>query len=451
MEKNYDVIIAGTGVAGTALAFKLNDAGMKVAITDPERFGGTCAVRGCVPKKILTGMADIIDANNRMRGKGGSDEELRINWRDLVRFKTEVVDSYTLPKEEKFIKSGIDTYHEKARFLDESTMAIGDDRVNAKYMIIATGAEERKLNIPGEEYLSSSEEFMELEELPQRIIFAGGGYISFEFAHIAARAGVETCILHRGERPLKQFDPELVDLLIKASEDAGIEINVLKELRSIEKKNGMLEVTAYDLSEEKEVILACDMIVHGLGRVPMIGDLDTEKGNVAVKDGAIEVNEQMQSTTNPRVYAAGDCIKPGPALTPSANLQANIIASYIIDGDKLTADYSGIASAVFTIPTLASVGILESESTDEHEILFNDMSQWYSARKANIEFAASKIIIEKDSGKIAGAHILGPNAEDAINIFALAIRSGLTAAEVRDAMYAYPSSSYDVRYMFRKK
>jgi glutathione reductase (NADPH) len=149
------------------------------------------------------------------------------------------------------------------------------------------------------------------------------------------------------------------------------------------------------------------------------------------------------------VYAAGDCILPGPALTPTASLQANVLASNIIEGNKHTVDYSGIASAVFTIPTLAAVGLLERDATDKHKIISNDLSKFYSARRTNLGYSASKVIIEKDTEKIVGAHLIGPGADDVINIFTLAIKAGLTLSQVREAMYAYPANSYDVKYMLR--
>ena len=448
MDTDYDAFVIGTGVAGSSLAYKLNKAGMKVAIADKDRYGGTCAFHGCIPKKILSGAAEIVAAGNRMNDNGIECSN-HLEWSALIGFKDKLVHSLTSPKEKAFGNAGIDTYHGKVSFHDSNTLAIGDKLISAKYILVTIGARSRTIKIPGAEFLTTSDEFLDLKTLPKKIIFAGGGYISFEFAHIAARAGSDVTIIHRGENLLKNFDPDLVNMLVEASEKAGIKILTSQELLKIEQKNDSLELTTNDGRRQEEIIHKCDMVVHGLGRVPATDGLEAEKGDVQIEHGAIAVNEYLQSISNPSVYAAGDCILPGPSLTPNASLQANVVASNILEGNKYTADYTKIASAVFTIPSLAAVGIMEKDATDRHKILFNDRSQSYSSRKTNLGYAASKIIIEKDTGKIVGAHVIGPNAEDTINLFTLAINTGLTVEKVREAMYAYPANSYDVKYMLK--
>ncbi|MBP1910166.1 dihydrolipoyl dehydrogenase family protein [Methanolobus bombayensis] len=458
MDMDYDAFIVGTGVAGSSLAYKLRAAGMKVGIADKTDFGGICAHHGCIPKKILSGAAEIVDGGRRMKGKGVSCDP-KLQWTDIIRFKDQLVHSFTDPKEAAFKKAGVDTYHGMVSFHDHNTLLVGDKLVSAKHILLAIGATSRKIDIPGAEYLTTSDEYLDLKELPDKIIFAGGGYISFEFAHIAARAGADVTIIHRGENLLKNFDPDLVRILLDASEKAGIKIitgQELREVRQKQKKNlkadvcdTELEIITYSKKLESEVIHNCNMVVHGLGRVPDIDGLEAEKAGVAIENGAIAVNEYLQSISNPSVYAAGDCIRPGPALTPTASLQANVVASNIIEGNKYTVDYSGIASAVFTIPTLAAVGLMEKDTNENHKVLFNDLSKLYSARRTNLGYSASKVIIEKDTEKIVGAHVIGPGADDTINIFTLAVKSGLTLSQVREAMYAYPANSYDVKYMLK--
>lgn len=449
MDKEYDALVVGTGVAGSAIAHRLGKAGMRVAVADMARYGGTCILKGCTPKKILTGMADIIDANNRMTGKGGVGPDKHIRWKELMDFKNEIVDMYSAARVKGYEQAGIEMYQGRAHFVDGSTLAIGDDNIKAKYIVLATGAKPADVKIPGMEHLTTSSDFLDLEELPERIIFAGGGFISFEFAHIAARAGVEATILHRSLRALKNFEPDLVELLIRASDYAGIRVRTMQEIRKIEYDNRELEiiVTVLDKATNEELTYKCDMVVHGMGRTARIEGLKPEKGNVAVSDGAIEVNEYLQSISNPRVYAAGDCIKQGPPLTPVASMQGRVVASNILEGNRHKPDHSTVASAVFTIPTLAGVGLSERDMTDNHEVIFNDMCQWYSVIRTNMEFAASKIIVEKGSGRILGAHMLGPDAENVINLFALAIRQGTRISDMKEVLYAYPSISHDTRSM----
>uniref|UniRef100_UPI00351C628A dihydrolipoyl dehydrogenase family protein n=1 Tax=Methanomethylovorans sp. TaxID=2758717 RepID=UPI00351C628A len=449
MKEGYDAFIIGTGAAGTTFAYKLNAAGWKVAITDSREYGGTCALRGCIPKKVLTGVANIVDDHNRMLGKGIKGRKITIDWPSLIDHKRTFTGDHPGKMEKGYRDVGIDTYHGIARFEDESTLTVGEIKIRAKHIVITTGSKPRKLNIPGEEYLVTSEEFMELSGLPKSIIFAGGGYISFEFAHIAARAGCDVTILQRGDRVLKGFDPDLVDMLVRASEDAGIHVIKGKELRKIEKTPDAFKATTCCQDSEEEELFFADMIVHGLGRVPAIEELQLDKGNVAQDKGNMVLNEYFQSISNPRVYAAGDCIRPGPLLTPVVSMQADIAATNMIEGNERTADYTVIPSTVFTIPPLAGVGITESISSKEHKVLFNDMSQWFSSRRINLGYAASKVIIDGSSDAILGAHLLADNAEEVINLFAMAMRYGLTATQLRTMVFTYPSVAYEINYMLK--
>jgi glutathione reductase (NADPH) len=448
MDKNYDAFVIGTGAAGITFAYKLKAAGMKVAIADCREYGGTCALRGCIPKKVLTGAANIIDAHNRMREKGSGKERIYLDWPALIDFKRTFTVPHPQQREGGFKDAGIDTYHGIVRFASESTLIVGDQRIRTNYIAIATGSKPRMPDIPGKEYFVTSEQFMEMENIPERIIFAGGGYISFEFAHVAARAGSEVTILQRGDRVLKEFDPDLVDFLVKASEDEGIRVITGHEVKKIEKINESI-VTTCCRKDGKDETFSADMVVHGLGRVPAIEELQLEKGNVALEKGNIVLNEYLQSVSNPKVYAAGDCILPGPQLTPVVSMQADIATSNIIEGNKSGADYSVIPSTVFTIPPLARVGISESTSSPGHKVLFHDMSQWYSAKRTNIRYSASKVIIDEQTDRILGAHILGPNAEEVINLFAIAMKYGLTATQLRSTIFAYPSISYDLNYILK--
>ena len=449
MKEDYDAFIIGTGASGITFAYKLKDAGMKVAVVDNMDYGGTCALRGCLPKKVLTGVANVTDAHNRMLGKGTGDRKDIIDWPALIDFKNTFTEPHPAQTEEGFKSAGIGTYHGTAFFENESTLVVNGEKISAKYIIITAGSKPRKLNIPGEEHLVTSEQFMQQKELPERIIFAGGGYISFEFAHVAARAVSEVTILQRGDKVLKKFDSDMVNILVKASKEAGINIHKGHEIKKIEKNPAGFKVTTCCQGDGKKGVFFADMVVHGLGRVPNIDELQLEKGNVALDKGNIVLNEYFQSTSNPRVYAAGDCIRPGPPLTPVVSLQADIAASNIIEGNKHTADYTVIPSTVFTIPPLSSVGITESISSKEHKVLFYDMGQWYSARRINMGFAASKVIIDEVNDRILGAHILGPNSEEVINFFAVAMRYGLTATQLRSTVFSYPSIAYDLNYILK--
>lgn len=449
MEKEYHIIIIGTGTAGRTLAGRAGSSGLKFAIIDSREYGGTCPLRGCDPKKVLTGASESIDWNNRLTGRGaGINKPLKIDWHSLIKFKRTFTEGYPHEVEKMFANMGIDMYHGRAQFENENAVIVGQEKLKGKYIFLATGSKPRKLKIPGEEYVITSEEFMETENLPDRIIFIGGGYVSFEFAHIARRAGAEVSILHRSERPLGTFDSDLVDMLVRASEDTGINILTNRPVVAIEKGSGGLLVRAEYKTEtgSETQTFNADMVVNGAGRVPDIEDLKLENAGVKTEKKGIIVDKHMR-TSNPRVYAGGDCAAEGIQLTPVATLQGEIAAANILEGKGDEADYTGIPSAVFTIPVLASVGSIEAKDNGTSRVIFRDRSKWNTTRRAGLEFAASKVIIDEAKDRIVGAHILGPNAEEAINIFAMAMRLGLRASDIRKMIFTYPTTCSDIRYM----
>ncbi len=449
MEKEYDVVIIGTGVAGRTLAGKVASSGLKTAIVDSREYGGTCILRGCDPKEVLTDMAHNTDRINRLKGKGvGAGTPLTIDWPSLIKFKKTFTEGYPAKIEKQLAEMGIDEYHGRAYFEDQNTVVIGKDKLRGKYIFLAVGAKPRKLNIPGEEYMITSEGLMETEKLPEKVIFVGGGYISLEFAHVVRRTGAEVTILHRSERLLRQFDADMVDMLIKASEAAGIRILTDKPTISVGKDDsGFIVKTGSKPGTGSETqSFHAGMVVHGVGRFPDIEDLQLENAGVKTEKGAIVVDKHMR-TSNPRIYAGGDCASEGVQLTPVAALQGEVAAANILNENSVEVDYTGIPSAVFTIPVLASVGISAARDNDKYKVIFQDRSNWQSSRRAGIEFAASKIIIDEVNDRIMEAHILGPNAGEAINIFAAVMRLGLKASDIKKMVFTYPTTCSDIPYM----
>ncbi|AKB81730.1 hypothetical protein MSBR3_1152 [Methanosarcina barkeri 3] len=449
MEMNYNIIIIGTGAAGRTFANKVANSGLKIAIIDSGEYGGISPPRGCDTKKMFTDLAEVTDRSNRLIGKGmGIQSPLKINWPSLIEFKRAATEECPGRIENYFIEMGIDTYHGKAYFENPDTVIVGEDKLKGEHIFLATGSKPRKLNFPGEEYVTTSEEFMNTEKLPERIIFIGGGHISLEFAHVARRTGAEVIILHRSERLLRHSDADMVSLLIKATEAAGIKILMNKSVASIERDdNGFLARTGSKSSIESETqSFLADMIIHGAGRVPNIEGLHLEKAGIKVEKGAIAVDNYMR-TSNPQVYAGGDCASEGMKLNSVAALQGEVAAANILNENSVEIDYTGIPSAVHTIPVLASVGTSAAKDSDKYKVTFRDRSNWYTTRKEGMEFAASKVIIDEANDRIIGAYILGPNAGEAINIFAAVMRLGLKAAEVKKLVFTYPTTCSDIPYM----
>lgn len=449
MTNKFGLVAIGTGSGASAVASRCRSAGWQVAIVDSRAFGGTCALRGCDPKKVLVGAAEIVDWNRRMEGKGIRAEQARIEWPELMRFKRSLIEAVPKNREEGFARAGVAGFHGRARFVGPTAVRVGDDVLEGQYVVVATGQKPARLNIPGEEHLTTSDQFLELETLPPRIVFIGGGYISFEFAHVAVRAGSGVTILHRGQRPLPRFDADLVGLLVERTRKLGVRVELQSEVKRIEGASDGLAVHASTAGQER--VFQADMVVHGAGRVPEIDDLDLAGAGIEWDQRGVRVNEYLQSVSNPEVYAAGDAAASGGApLTPVAGYEGRIVAANLLKGNHAKPNYAGVASVVFTVPPLASVG-LQEETARELGLRFHthheNTARWYSSRRIAEEYSGFKVLIEEGTDRILGAHLLGPHAEEVINLFALAIRSGLRATDLKEAMFAYPTHGSDVKYM----
>lgn len=446
MTQSYDLIVIGAGMAGVSAANKCASKGWKVAIVDALPYGGTCALRGCDPKKILRRGAEIIDSARLMRGKGIDDGGLSINWVDLMKHKHGFTDPVPQNMEDSLSGNGIDTLHGVARFTDKFSIEIGGTPYEATHFLIATGARPRPLDFPGHEHLIDSTDFLDLEVLPPRILFVGGGFISFEFAHISARAGSAPVIIDRGPRPLKGFDPDLVELLITRGAEAGIELQRSTTITAIEKSESGFQVSA-ERSGQTET-LEFDLVVHGAGRIPELAGLDLDAAGVDWDEHGVHVAAHLQSTTNSAVYAAGDSANtPGMPLTPVAVFESKVAASNMLKGTTTVPDYAGVPTAVFTIPELARVGMLEQEARDQGidvDVRYNDTSSWYSNYRIGETTAAAKILIDRSSDRIVGAHLLGPEYGELINFLALAMKLELTTRQLKSMTATYPTVGSDL-------
>ncbi len=452
--ESFDLAVVGTGAGGSGSASKCRAAGWRVAVIDDQPYGGTCALRGCDPKKVLVGAAALIDWHRRMAG-AGMDGDGRIDWPALMRFKRTFTVPVSARTEEAFEKSGIVTFHGSARFsaVDQMVVTAADgstQEIKASHFVIASGATPEPLSIPGEEHVRTSTDFLDLDELPARIAFIGAGYISLEFAHIVQRAGSQAIVLGRSG-PLVHFDQDLVQRLVAHTRNVGIDVRIGADVTAIEKSGTGYRVRV--TTNAGTTVVDADMVVHGAGRIPRTKALDLPTAHVAAdKRGGITVNEFMQSTTNPGIYAAGDCTLPPGALplTPVAAHEGFIVASNLLHGNTKRPDYRGIPSVVFTEPPLAMVGLTEVQARQQGRdirVKCEDTPRWFSNRRVQESAAMYKTIVDNDTDHILGAHLLGPDAADVINIFALAVRHGLTATDLRHMTYAYPTSSSDVSHM----
>ena len=449
MAKHYDLAVIGSGTAAQVASHRIASAGWKVAVIDYRRFGGTCALRGCDPKKMLLTGAQVLDDVRRVAGRGVTAPEARIAWPDLMAFKRTFTGPVPEKQEQRYKERGIDTYHGMARFIGRNVLAVADAQVESRHILIATGARPVPLSFPGVEHLITNEEFMELNDLPSRIVLVGGGYIASEFSHIAARAGAKVTVLQRSSRLLPNFDPDLVEWLMASFERAGIDVRTKHSVQSVARTGSQFVVQALAPTGERE--FEADLVVHAAGRIPDLDDLDLEAGHVQRDErGRLALNEFLQSVSNPAVYAAGDAAAKGPALTPVSSHDAKTVVANLLEGNRHRPNYHGVPSVAFTIPPIASVGLGEEEARArgiKYRIKSEDASGWYTARRVAERVYGFKVIIDEETDGIVGAHLVGPNVEEVINIFAFAIRHGLRAEALRSAIFAYPSGASDIGYM----
>ena len=448
MKKQFDLVVIGTGSAASVPAYKCRAAGWQVAVIDELPYGGTCALRGCDPKKVLVGAGELTEWSRRMHEHGVSGD-LQIRWPELMQFKQTFTAPVPVRSEEGFKAKGIETFHGPAKFVDGTTVQVGDSFLTGRYVLIATGARPALLNVPGEDLLTTSTQFLELPRLPRRILFIGGGYISFEFAHVAARAGAEARILHEGPAPLAGFDPGLVHQLVEATRAAGIDVRLNAPVRAIHRTSDGFIVEAG--TGDSPTKFEADLVVHGAGREPALAALDLPAAGVQYGASGVTVNEHLQSVSNNSVYAAGDAADtPGFPLTPVAAMEGHVVAANLLKGNSRTADYRSMPSVLFALPTLARVGMLEAEAQSKglrFKVKAAETSQWYASRRIAEPVSGYKILVEEDTDRILGAHLLGKDAEEVINVFALAIQADVKSTTLRHMLFSYPSRCSDIPHM----
>jgi glutathione reductase (NADPH) len=384
-----------------------------------------------------------------MKGRGIQATDLQIDWPELMRFKRSFTEPVTKRREDDFAKAGIAAFHGRARFAGPTTVQVGEETLEGRYVVIAVGEAPADLGIPGAEHLTTSDQFLELNELPRRLLFIGGGYIAFEFAHVAALAGSQVTVLHRGPRPLALFDPDLVDQLVERTRELGIDLHLETEATGIEKSSAQLIVQAFASGVMRT--FQTDMVVHSAGRVPEIGDLNLDAAGIEWEKRGVRVNDFLQSVSIPSVYAAGDAAASGRLpLAPVASYEGQVVAANLLKGNHQKPNYLGIPSVVFTIPPLAAVGLSERVAREQNlkfRVKMEMTSTWYSSRRVAETYSGYKVLVEESTDRILGAHIFGSEAGEVINLFALAIRSGMRATDLKHMLFAYPTSGSNVTRM----
>jgi len=445
--QKFDAVVVGSGTSAYYAVDGLNKGGRKIAIVDERPYGGTCALRGCQPKKYLVSNAEAVAMARQLVGRGIVAAP-KTDWKSLQALKNSFLDGQSETGVKSWQEAGVTTFHGRAVMTGEDEVTVGHDRLRAHYIVLATGAKPRYSEIPGTAHVRDSEHFLNLPDLPNRILFIGGGYISFEFAHVTIRAGAErVTILHRSAQPLKTFDQDIVKIIIRASEAEGIKIVLNESPLSVEStENGLI------LQSSKGRVYEADLIIEATGRVPNLSVLEGGHGKVKSSLHGVIVNEFLQSVSNPRVYAVGDCAATQYMLAPVADEEGKTAACNILQGNIQTIDYSAVPRVLFTIPSIGSVGLTEEQAKQQNlDFRVNQgmTTHWPSSKRIGEEYGTYKILIDNRTDEILGAHIARHSASEAINVLALAMKYRIKASEVAEFMWAYPTVTSDLKYMLK--
>ena len=444
-----EILVIGSGPAGSSVAYRCAKAGKKVVVID-TLFGGTCALRGCTPKKVMETITSAYWEAKALEKTGFPKLQNPISWHELAAHQSKFTSLVPAKTKNKFKERGIKTIVGKAVFVDEHTVKVGNKKVKAEQIIIATGARPRPLTISGSEYLLTNDGFFALDNLPKKVVIVGGGYIGFEMAHIMAACGAKVTILSNEEMPLKAFDAELVADLVQATLAKGIEVKLGFEADKIEKQTNGYKISC-TRNDGKSFSFKSDLVLHAAGRIPNIEELNVETIGLKLNDKkGIIVNKFLQTQKHKHIYALGDVTGELP-FTEIASYEAQIVSHNILNKRRKSADYKGMPMSVFTYPKLARVGETE-DNLKEKGIKYTVHTESYDnsfiQRTKLNTFARYKTLVDKKSGKILGAGILGCCADEMINLLAMAIQQGMTSEQFQDLLLLYPTAGQEAKSLF---
>ncbi len=420
---DYDLFVIGGGSGGVRGARMAAATGAKVAIAESYRYGGTCVIRGCVPKKLLSYASHFHEDFEDAAGFGWSVPEASFDWARLIANKDKEIDRLEGVYEKLLTNAGVEFFHGHARLLDAHTVEVGDRSFTAETILIATGGTPTFPMEPGWEHGISSNEAFHLEELPKRVVIAGGGFIAVEFAGIFNGLGSEVTQIYRGPQILRGFDDDIRNTLAGEIVKKGVNLIVETTIDRIEKRETDLLLHLSDGSE-----IECDLVMAATGRSPNVHNLGLEEVGVALaKNGAIKVDE-FSKTSVDNIYAVGD-VTDRINLTPVAIQEAMAFVDTVFRGTPRAMDHADVPSAVFSHPPVGTVGLTELQARERHGELdiyrstFRPLKHTLSGRD---EKTMMKLIVAKDTQRVVGVHMVGLDAPEIVQGMAVAIKAGAT-------------------------
>jgi glutathione reductase (NADPH) len=438
---NYDLLVIGAGSGGVRAARIAAGHGAKVAIVEEHRIGGTCVVRGCVPKKLLVYGAHFAEDLEDARRFGWQLAGASFDWPTL---RDNVLAEVT--RLSGLYRQTLETHHVEifeghAVVTGPGSARIDGRDLSAKFILIATGARPQIPPVPGIEHAITSNDAFHLEKLPERVLIAGGGYIANEFAGIFNELGSKVTVVNRGDQILRSYDAQIRDRLLQISMSKGIQFLFNAPLKSIERRaNGALDVRLGDTS------VACDALLCAVGRVPNTERLGLASAGVELDaNGAVRVDEYSRSTC-PSIYAVGD-VTNRVQLTPVAIREGQAFAETVFGKQPTKVDYNCVPSAVFSHPPLAGVGLTEAQARSRLgsvKVYTSDFRPMKNVLANRNERALFKLVVDDTDDRIVGAHMIGPDAPEILQMLAVAVKARLRKSQLDECVAIHPTMAEEL-------
>ena len=448
MKYDYDLFVIGGGSGGVRASRMAAMTGARVALAEEDRMGGTCVIRGCIPKKLLVYASQFSENFLDAPGYGWSIGEAKFDWPTLIANKDREIARLEQLYTQNVKAAGVTIIADRAVFEDEHTLLLLNEgrRVTAEKILIATGNHPtREMGtshpIPGGELCITSNEAFHLDRLPPRILIAGGGYIALEFAHIFHGLGSHVSMVYRGDKPLRGFDEDMRDALCESMKQRGLEVLLGCEFTKVEKRGACLHAET-----NKGAVIECDQIMLAIGRMPNTMALHVGKAGVALgKKGEVVVDEYSRTST-PHIYAIGD-VTDRVQLTPVAIHEAMCFAETAFRNNPTRPDHGHVPSAVFTTPELATIGLSEQKALmmghaiDVYKSSFRPLLHTLGGRPVR---TLMKLVVDAASGRVLGCHVFGDHASEIVQVAAVALRMGATKKDFDATIALHPTAAEEL-------
>lgn len=443
MSFNFDLFVIGGGSGGIATARRAAEYGARVGLAEFDRLGGTCVNRGCIPKKLMVYTSHFPRLLEESQGYGWSQPKSILDWTKMMAAIDREVGRLNGIYQKMLDKSNVQLYRAQAKLLDPHTVEVGDTKVTTDKVVIAVGGRPIKPNIPGKEYLVTSDAMFELPEQPKRVVIWGGGYIGVEFACIMHGLGSDVIQIIRSDKILKGFDEDIRTIIQESMEEHGIRILKNCSISEVKKTNQSLTISL-EGDSNNDMVLADTIGLAATGRIPNLENLGLENTEVKVHNGVIVVDKYSQ-TAEQNIYAVGDCTDR-INLTPVAISEGRAFADTKFGGKSCLMSYENVPSAVFSTPEAATVGLTEAKAKEEYgknaiRVYSSEFRPMYYVLPDTKEKTLMKLVVHQESDRVLGAHMVGDHAAEIIQGIAIAVKMGAKKADFDATVGIHPSSA----------